>query len=68
MDDPNPKCWRYSPKDKDHKRTQPTCINCHHWGWTKCKDEALLRERFEETYRFRALDFMMRDNKGVRVD
>ena len=59
------KCWHYNVIDPTHNEN---CPNCSHWGWTRCKDEALLRERFEETYRFRALDSMMRDNKGVRVD
>ena len=59
------KCWHYNVIDPT---SNENCPNCSHWGWTRCKDEALLRERFEETYRFRALDSMMRDNKGVRVD
>ena len=59
------KCWHHNAIDPT---CNENCPNCSHWGWTRCKDETLLRERFEETYRFRALDFMMRDNKGVRVD
>ena len=66
--DPNPKCWHYDPIDKDPKTTRPTCINCTHWGWTRCKDERLLMDRIHEDSReFRAMDWMMRDNKGVRI-
>jgi hypothetical protein len=59
------KCWHYEPKNKDDSET---CINCHHWGGTKCKDEALLRKRYEESPKFKALDHMMRGNRGVRID
>ena len=60
------KCWHYNAIDKTDK---VTCINCHHWGWTKCEDEALLKERqYEESKAFNAMDRMMRQNKGVRLD
>ena len=40
------KCWHYDAIDKTDK---VTCINCHHWGWTKCEDEVLLMNRINET-------------------
>ena len=62
----NPECWHYSPIDKAPKATQPTCINCHHWGWTKCKDEALLDHRINETESLMRHDAFRRSSGGIR--
>ena len=64
---PIQKCWHYKAIDKD-PNTKVNCPNCTHWGWTRCKDEKLLMDRIHEDSReFRAYDFMMRDNKGLRI-
>ena len=62
------KCWHYDPIDRSGKEN---CGNCHHWDSveTKCWDHALLKERqYEESKAFNAMDRMMRQNKGVRLD
>ena len=65
--DPHPKCWHYDPINKDPK-AKADCKTCTHMGWTRCKDERLLMDRIHEDSReFRAYDFMMRDNRGLRI-
>jgi len=59
----NPKCWHYSEKDSE---SQPTCLNCHHWGWTRCKDEALLMHRIGETESLMRHDSFTRGRGGIR--
>jgi len=59
----NPKCWNYEPIDIDETAT---CINCHHWGGKKCKDEALLLAEWDREHG--VYDYIMKDNKGVRID
>ena len=66
MDDPNPGCWHYLAIDKDPKSTKPTCINCNYWGWTKCKDEALLDHRINETESLMRHDGYRREHGAVR--
>ena len=57
------KCWHYDAIDKD---ANDNCINCKHWGGTRCKDEALIIAEWDKEYG--ALEWMMRDNKGVRIE
>jgi len=64
--DPNPKCWHYDQIDKDLRSTQPTCINCINWGWTKCKDEALLMNRINETENLMRHDGFRRSSGALR--
>ena len=62
---PMQRCWHYNPIDKD---LNISCRNCTHWGWTKCKDEKLLMNRIhEDSSEFRAYDFMMRNNRGLKI-
>lgn len=56
------KCWHYTAIDSNDK---VNCPNCEHWGGEKCKDEALLLATWQE--RYGSLEWMMRENKGVRV-
>lgn len=53
----NHQCWHYDPIDKNEK---VNCLNCHHWGWTRCKDEVLLMQRIGET------ESLMRHNSYER--
>ena len=57
------KCWHYNAIDKTDK---VTCINCHHWGWTKCEDEALLDHRINETENLMRHDGYRRGSGAVR--
>ncbi|TGE38384.1 hypothetical protein E4K67_10560 [Desulfosporosinus fructosivorans] len=41
------KCWHYEPIDPDEKKVNNP--NCTHRGWTRCKDEKPLMDRFKET-------------------
>jgi len=66
VDDPNPKCWHYDPIDKDPKQAKVNCPNCHHWGWTKCKDEVLLDHRINETESLMRHDGYRRERGAVR--
>lgn len=64
----NPKCWHYNEIDPEAKAN---CPNCHYWDPAKsrCKDHALLKERqYQESKAFDAMDRMMRQNKGVRLN
>jgi len=62
----NPKCWHYSEKDPE---ANATCLNCHHWGWTRCKDEALLTQPVEYNREIESLmrhDGYSRGRGGIR--
>jgi len=64
---PIQECWHYNPIDKDLK-AKVDCKTCTYMGWNKCKDEKLLMDRIhEESREFRAYDFMMRNNRGLRI-
>lgn len=59
------KCWHYNPKNEDDKEN---CPSCYHWDSARgrCKDEALLLAEWERVNG--KYEYMMRNNKGVRVD
>ena len=56
------KCWHYDAKNKDDR---DNCINCRHWAGKKCKDEALIIAEWDKVHG--AYEYMMRDNKGLRM-
>lgn len=61
------KCWHY----KHIAIAEPaSCPNCQHWDKDKgkCKDQQLLIDKYKESGEFRKYDYMMRDNRGVRLD
>lgn len=57
----NPKCWHYDPIDPKAKLN---CLNCTHWGWTRCKDEAILLHR--EEMELKGTEGLMRHNSYAR--
>jgi hypothetical protein len=59
------KCKYFEPIEKGVKEN---CANCVRWNGKRCRDEAKLLEEYEESKEFKAFDYMMRQNKGVRLD
>jgi len=43
------------------------CPGCKHWTGKKCEDESVIRELYEESPKFKALDRMMRQNRGIQI-
>ncbi len=56
-------CDHYQPIDKNSKRN---CTNCHRWAGKKCRDEHILLAEHEK--RYKSLEYMMKDNKGARIE
>ena len=52
--------------DPDNNNDKESCGNCRRWTGKRCRDEAELLH--EEQRRYRALDKMMRENRGVRLE
>ena len=59
------KCRYFIPVKPEVKRN---CENCQRWTGKRCRDEQLLREKYEDSRAFRYFDRMMRENKGVFLD
>lgn len=59
---PEPRCKHYKPRDI---KAGENCVNCFRWVGIQCVYHSLLASDYESSDKFRALDRMMRDNKGV---
>ncbi|MGC7872600.1 hypothetical protein ACPUYX_13855 [Desulfosporosinus sp. SYSU MS00001] len=44
----------------------PNCGNCMNWKNESCSVRYILDELYAETERFKAIDWMMRKNKGIQ--
>ena len=57
-----PKCEFHQPKDKNSRKN---CTGCKSRTGKVCKDEKVIQELYEESYKFNAIDRMMRGNRGI---
>lgn len=57
-------CEYYDPKGPDLK---VNCTNCKLWVGPRCLNHLTLLKEYETTKKFKALDRMMRDNRGVII-
>lgn len=58
------KCKYYIPAEKGCREN---CTNCKRWNGERCRDEKLLRERYEDSDEFKVFDSLMRNNKPVTL-
>jgi len=65
MPEPAFTCVGYTAKDVGFNIN---CGNCKSWGILGCNAKELLNELYAESLRFKAIDRMMRGNRGVRTD
>ena len=57
-----PKCKYFIPLEPEYR---VNCANCQRWNGKRCRDEQLLREKYEDSRAFRYFDRLMRENKGI---
>ncbi|WP_042339149.1 hypothetical protein [Desulfosporosinus youngiae] len=55
-------CVGFTPKDK---RSAANCGTCGNYDGVTCRVKDELNELYEESPRFKALDRLMRTNKGI---
>ena len=64
-------CSKFKEKDNIaesfYNSVPVACGNCRHWSGKKCEDESVIRELYEESPKFKALDRMMRQNRGIQI-
>lgn len=58
-------CKDYKPRDS---KARQNCPNCYEWLSVKCLKHLELVKEYETTKKFKMLDRMMRDNRGVVLE
>lgn len=57
-------CIGFDPKKVGLKAN---CANCKSWNGEKCHNRDLLNELYEESPKYKAIDRMMRGNRGITL-